>query len=200
MQWPRLWITLCLLSPNSYGLHFACCFVLSVLLQSVLLLPLPPCVFSQWAFLLSSSHGWRGTAALRLPAINQLYIPTLDFSSLSEYPASLVIHVYSCYFWVSRDSILFVVFIVSSLYLFRLCAVPQSALPLPSSSALLGIVDSSVFVLTLFLFYPSVFTLFFVKRRAHSPFPLFFIFCVLLPVCSRTIWVWILFSINKCFV
>ena len=70
-----------------YGI--ACWFVLPVLLLSVLLLPLPllPMFCSQWVFLLSSSHGWRGTPALHLPSVNPLVIPSLDFSSVSEYPA-----------------------------------------------------------------------------------------------------------------
>ena len=73
-----------------HGLYFFPSFCLSC----CSLCPGCPCpsslCFSQWAFLLSSSHGWRGTPALHLPAVNPLYKPSLDFSLVPDYPASSV--------------------------------------------------------------------------------------------------------------
>ena len=76
--------------------------------------PVPPtCVFTQWAFLLSSSHVWWTTPALLLPLINPIYLPSLDFSSMPEYPACAVI---PRVFFLLFPSLSWPVLIVSFLY------------------------------------------------------------------------------------
>ena len=98
-------------------------------------------------------HDWRGTPALHLPAIKPLYVPSLDFSSVSEYPAYSVM-------WCASVTL-------------------TSALPL----VLLVMYDSGLFVLPLFLFSPSVVTLFvLLECQAQSPSLLLVVLCLFLPI------------------
>ena len=135
-------------------------------------------LFSQWVFLLSSSHGWWGRPALHLPTTNPPYIPSKDFSSVLDYHAYLVI---SClYSW----SLLTIFICVFSLFSFRLCGVPQSASPLPRPwfffyfwFRFFG--TASLFFLCFCCYFVS-----FLECRAQSPFLLLVVLCVLLPVSS----------------
>ena len=148
------------LNPPVMVYVFAGCYVFPVLLLSVLLLPLP--LHPVFFFLLGVSilllPGLTRHSAQHLQAINPLDIPSLDFSSVPEYPGcSLIAHVYSCNFLFSCEPFfLLVVFDCGySLFLFRLCGLPQSASPL----VLPVIFDSGLFVVPHFLFSSSVVTL-----------------------------------------
>ena len=112
----------------------------------------PPCDFSPVG--VSALSGGRATLGLHLPAINPIYKPSLDFSSVLKYPAcSVISRVYSCYFLVSRDCFFSQLFLMCLFSVFiQLMCMPQSATPLPPPWFSLGFLDSGVFVLPCFFF------------------------------------------------
>ena len=130
---------------------------------------------SSHCFFLSSYRGWWGTPALHLPAINPLYIPSLDFYSVPEYLACLVISwVYSCCFRVSRTVSFCVFFLIMSLLCF--CSGYVVCLRQPRLCPALGsscdfwfslVCSASLLVLSFCCYFVS-----FLECRAQSPFPL----------------------------
>ena len=159
-----------------HGWGFVCPVALCAPASSAL----PLWAFSQCA-LLQSSHDWRGTPALRLPAINPLYKPSLDFSARVSclFGDSLCLALlFPSYSWLVFPCFFDCVFVFIQVVRCALVCL-ASVSPL----VLVVIFDSGFFVLPRFLFSPSVS---FLERQAQFLFPLFVVPCVLLPVSSQT--------------